>query len=167
MDLAGVFARTLLVDNGAVGAHFGALAALYTLGFVNVGVKVLVKGDGAYPASVLTAVGNAATAGVADIVAGHGALVAGNVDHFNDIGVVFIAAHGQLDALFHNGPLFVDAAAHGGFLLDDQLGDFRIGVQQTVLKGITGNLTKNLIFQVLYLGIKFSVFHGNCGHMFS
>ena len=72
---------------GAVGAHFGALAALYTLGFVNVGMEVLVKGDGAYPASVLTAVGNAATASVTDIVAGHGALVAGNVDHFDDIGL--------------------------------------------------------------------------------
>ena len=55
-NLAGVLAGALLVDDGAVGADLGALATLYALGFVNVGMQVLVKGDGPPPAGVLAAV---------------------------------------------------------------------------------------------------------------
>ena len=150
-----------MVDDGAVRANLGALAALYTLGFVNVGTQMLVKGNGAPAAGVLAAMGNTAPAGVADIVAGHGAFIAGNINDFDDVGVVLVPAHSQLDPLLHHGALLVDAAPHGGLLLDNQLGNLGIGVQQPVLKGVAGNLPQHLVLQVLNLGVELSVFNGN------
>ncbi|CCX36779.1 putative uncharacterized protein [Clostridium sp. CAG:1013] len=163
-DLAGVLTGTLLVDNGAVRAHLSALAALHALGFVDMSPQMLVKSDGSYAASVLAPVSNTAPAGVADIVTGHGALIASDVDDLDDVGVLLIAAHSHLDTLSHDGALFVDAAPHSGLFLHDELGDLGIGVQQPVLKSVPGYLAEHLVFEILYLGVKFSVLNGLCGH---
>ena len=64
LDLAGVLAGALAVDDGAVGADLGALAALHALCLVDVRYVMRVEGDRAPAADVLAAVRETAAAGV-------------------------------------------------------------------------------------------------------
>ena len=123
LDLAGVDARALLRDDGSVRACLGTLAALDALALVD---DRLVVDDlnGSPRAYLLAAVYDAAAAGGRDEDAADGAFVAGDVDDLDDVGVIFIPAEGELDALLHDGSLLVNAAAHrrfgagGNFLRD-------------------------------------------------
>ena len=99
VNLAGVFAGTLVLVYGVIRAGFGTEAAFHALALVDVGLLIPVKGDGAPLTRLFTPVGNAAPAGCGNFVAGDGALVAGNVDGFDNIGVVMAATHGQLHPL--------------------------------------------------------------------
>ena len=62
--------------------------------------------DGVARADLLAAVNDAAAAGGRHEDAADGAFVAGDVDHLDDVGVVFVPAQGKLDALLHDGALF-------------------------------------------------------------
>ena len=145
--LAGHLAGALAVHNGGIGADLGALAALHALGFVDVRHMVVVKRDGAPLAHVLTAVGQAPPAGVGDLVPSSRALIAGNVNDLDNVGVVGMAAHGHLHPFGQNGPLLVHAAAHGGlFAGNDGLGNVHHVLQEFILPGKPGGLPKDLVF---------------------
>ena len=117
---------------------------------------VLVERDGAAAAHVLAAVRKAAAARLGDDMAADRALVAGDLDDFDDIRIMLVAAHCELDALLHDRALLIDTAAHRRLILDDQLRDLVVCSEEIILKPIPRNLAQYLVFQVLYLGIKFS-----------
>ena len=84
---------------------------------VDVGLMVLVKGDGAARAGGWRSGARCSRGSRAvTLVAADGALVAGDADDLDDVGVLLVAAHGELHALGHDGALLVDAAAHGRLL---------------------------------------------------
>ena len=157
LDLAGVLAGALAVDDRAEGADLRALAALHALGLVDMGHMVVVEGDGLALAHVLAAVGQAATAGARHLIARSRALIAGDVDHLDDVGVLLVAAHGQLHALAQDGPLLVHAAAHGGHLAGhDGLGDLQHLFGGQAVPRAAGHLTQHLVLQILHLCVKLS-----------
>ena len=112
LDLAGRYARALLMQDRPVRARLRAFAALDALGFI---YHRLVVDDlnGIARADFLAAVHDAAAAGGSYEDAADGAFVAGDVDDFHDVGVVFVAAEREFDALLHDGALLEDTAAHG------------------------------------------------------
>ena len=98
-DLAGVLAGALAVVYSGVWADGGALAAVDALALVNVRVVELIVRYRAARAGVLAAVRDAAAAGLRHGVAPGRAVVAGDVERFNDVRVVPVPARGELDAL--------------------------------------------------------------------
>ena len=161
LNLAGLFARTLLVDDGAVRAYLCALAALYALRLIDVRLLLLIKRDGAAAAYVLAAVCKTTAAGLCDDMAADRAFVAGDINDLNHVGVVLIAAHGYLDALGQDRALLVYAAAHrrrlaGDYFLRDVKECFiEIGVPRMLC-----DRAQNLIFEMLDLSIEFvHLFH--------
>ena len=120
---------------------------------------VFIKADCAAAAHILAAVRQAPAAGVCHFIAAHRALVAGDVDDLDHVGVVGAAAHGQFDALGQDGALLVYAAAHGGLLArHNDLGNIQHVFQQRILPRLPRHLAQHLIFEVLYLGIELT--HG-------
>ena len=159
LNLAGLFARTLLVDDGAVRAYLGAGAALLALALVDVRHMVGVKGERAEAAHILAPVRKASAARRRDLVTADRAFVAGDINDLNHVGVVLIAAHGYLDALGQDRALLVYTAAHGRDLArDDGLGNVDRAFRQTVCPCFPRDFPQDLIFQMLYLCIKLS--HG-------
>ena len=59
---------------------------------------IFVEGDRAESADVLATVRKATAAGVSDFVAAHRTFVAGDIDNFYDVGVLFVAAHSEFHA---------------------------------------------------------------------
>ena len=114
LDLAGVLAGTLTADDSGVGADLCTGTAFLALSLVDVSDMMLVERDGAEAADVLAAVCKAAAAGVGDFVSAHRALVAGDLDDLDDVGVILVSAHSELYSLSENGALLIDAAAHCG-----------------------------------------------------
>ena len=155
LDLAGVLARTGMMDDGRVGADLRAHAALNALVLVDVGHVVVVKVDRAAAADVLAAVHQAALAHARNLIAGGGTFVTGDIEHADH--VFAHSAHGLLDALNQNGPLFVHAAAHGGLGAGhDLFGQVQHVDGQGVAPGGGCHLPQNVVFEELYLGIKFA-----------
>ena len=153
--LAGVLAGALSVVDSAVGAGLRAQAAVDALAFINIRVVELVVRYRAAAAGILTAVGKTAAI-LRDGVAARRAVVAGDVDGLDDVGVVLIPAGGHFDALSKYGALFIDAAAHRRHLAgDDLLGDIKAGAVKVALPSVLGNGAQDLVFQMLHLCIKF------------
>ncbi len=143
--------------NGAVRADLGAGAALLALALVDMCHVVFVKGECTEAAHILAPVGKAPAARRRDLVAADRALIAGNVDNLNHVGVVLVAAHGNLDALGQNGALLVYAAAHGrNFARHDGLGNIDCALRQAVCPCLPRDFPQDLVLQMLYLGIKLS-----------
>ncbi len=113
LGLAGLDAGPLQPQYRAVGAGLRAAAALHALVLVDGGVAVE-DAYGVLRAGVHAVVGDAAAAGLGDGDAVHRALVAGDGQHLHHVGVARVAAQRQLHTLVDDGPLLVDAAAHGG-----------------------------------------------------
>ena len=114
-----------------------------------------VEGDRAPAAYILAAVSQTAAAGVGDFVAAYGALITGNVDDLDHIGIGTVAAHGQTNAFRQDGALLVNTAAHGGLSPgNDRLGDIQHMFHQRAVPRLPGHLTQHLVFQMLYFGIK-------------
>ncbi|CDC60546.1 unknown [Clostridium sp. CAG:448] len=156
---AGGFARTLVVPDCAVGANLGTGTAFLTLGLIDMRHMVLIKHDGAEFTHVLATVRQASAAGVCHFIPADRAFVAGNIDDLNHIRVVLVAAHCDLHTLGKNCAFLIDAAPHGRRLAgDDGLGNVNGGFRQAICPCLSGNLPQNLVFQVLYLGIKLSHF---------
>ena len=134
----GVHAAGLLtgpgeLDDGVIGAGVPALAALDALALVDAGPAGTVYVDGALGAGVLTVAGQAALAGIGDLVVGGGAGVAGVLDDVDQRRVVVFLgdsaflhafgqngmlrhgaqgqAHGKADTLTHDGALQKDGIA--------------------------------------------------------
>src|SRR5699024_5130006 len=105
-------------------------AAFDALVRIDVRLLVLVEADGPARAGGGAAVRQAAAAGVRHLIGGDGTFVAGDADDLDGVGVILVAAHGELQPLGHDGALFVNAAAHGRLRAGrDDLGDFRKAVQ--------------------------------------
>ena len=68
--------------------------------------------DGAGRADFHAFVVDAAAAGGGDEIPVDGALVARDRQRLYDVGIVFVAAHRELDALFQDGALLINAAPH-------------------------------------------------------
>ena len=114
-----------------------------------------VEADGAPAAYILAAVSQTAAAGVGDFIAAYRALVAGNIDDLDHIGVGTVAAHRQTDALRQDGALLIHAAAHGRLCTgNDILGNIQHVFHQRAVPGLPGHLPQYLVFQMLYFGIK-------------
>ena len=107
-------------------------------------------------ANVLAAMGDASPAGIRDYVAADRTFITGNIDDLDDIGVVFVTAHRELDTLRQDRPFFIYATAHGRFRAGrDLFGNITDAVKQTVLKRRTRNLAQNFVFDQLNFGVKF------------
>src|SRR5699024_3011412 len=142
---AGSGAGTLGLDDGVVGAHVHAAAALDALLLVDGGTAGL-PDDGVLGAHLHAGVGQAALAQVRDLDHLFGATVAGELDDVDQRGVVVLVgdvgvlqdrdhavvlvhaaggqADGQADALLNDGPLQEDVLAKFALLAgDDLIGD--------------------------------------------
>ena len=107
-------------------------------------------------AHVLAAMGNTPAAGIRDYVAADRTFVTGNIDDLDDIGVVFVTAHRELDTLRQDRPFFIYAAAHGRFRAGRNLfRNITDAVKQTILKRRARNLTQDFVFNQLNFGVKF------------
>lgn len=111
LDLARSDARPLLRDDGAVRARLRAFPAFDALALVDDRLSVDDL-NGVLRASLLTAVYDTAAAGRRDEHAPDGTFVAGDVDDFHHVGIVFIAAERQFDTFLHDGALLIDTTAH-------------------------------------------------------
>ena len=120
---------------------------------------VFIKADCAAAAYILAAVRQASATSIRHLKAAGWALVAGDVDDLDHIGVGTVAAHGQTNAFRQDGALLVHAAAHGGLLAGhNDLGNIQHVFQQRILPRLPRHLAQHLIFEVLYLGIELT--HG-------
>ena len=146
-DLASVFARTFVIDDCAVRADFCACAALFALGFVDMRNVLSVKRDCAELAHVFATMRQA---GLRNFIAAHRALVASDVDDFDDVGIFFVAAHCELDALCQNGALFVHATTHGGdFARHDAFGDVDGSLAELAIPCFFCHFAKHFVFEML------------------
>ena len=119
----------------------------------------MVEGDGVLAAGVLAAVRKTPAAGVGHFIAARRAVVARDVDDFDDVGVAAVAAHGELDPLRDDGALLIHAAAHGGHVArDDGLGDVRDVLQQIPPPRAARDFAQHLILQILYFCVECSAF---------
>ena len=158
-DLAGILTGTLAVGDRGKGADLRTLTALHALGFINVRHMVVVKGDRAALADVLTAVCKASATGIGDFIAGSRALVAGDLDDLDHMLTVIGASHGDLHALAEDRTLLVHATAHGRLLAGhDLLRNIERILQQSSVPCLARDFAQDLVFEVLYFGIKLS--HG-------
>ena len=142
---AGCSAGTLGLDDGVVGAHADAAAALDALVLIDDGTAAL-PCDGLLGAHFHTGVGKAALTQVGDLDQLFRAAVAGKLDHVHQRGIIILIgdgsilqtgddavvlvhaaggqAHGQTDALLNDGALQEDVLAQLAFLAgDDGVGD--------------------------------------------
>ena len=88
-----------------------------------------------------------AAAGVCDLVAAHRTFVARGFDDLDNVRVVPVAAHCQLDAVAENGAFFIDAAAHGRcFAGNDDLRNVHDIFRERAVPRKPRDLTQNLIF---------------------
>ena len=93
--MAGILTGTLTADDRRVGADLSASSALLTLGLVNMSYVVKIKGDGTEFTNILTAMCKTATAGVSNPVTADRALIAGNINNLNDVGIFLITAQSK------------------------------------------------------------------------
>ena len=155
-DLACILARSCAIDNGGIRADLCTGTAFHTLGFINHSNMIFVKRDCTALTDVLTAMCKTASAGVGDFITADRTFITGNVDHFNDIGIILITAHGKLDTLTEDGTFFIYTTAHRRLIAgNDLLGNVKNVLRKTVVPCVTRNLTQNLIFQMLNFGVKF------------
>ncbi|MPN12196.1 hypothetical protein SDC9_159508 [bioreactor metagenome] len=90
--------------------------------------------------------GNTAAAGVCHLKTTHGALVAGDLNDLNDVGILFIAAHGQFDAFMDDGFFLVDTAAHGGFGTGhNDARDITVSLQKVIFESVASHLAQDFV----------------------
>ena len=97
--LAGTNTGSFKILDRAVGADLCALPAFYAFAFIDMRLLLMIKGNGSSFADILASMRKAAPAGLGYFIAAHRALIAGNIDHFDDIRVVFISAHRNFNPL--------------------------------------------------------------------
>jgi hypothetical protein len=156
LDFARALARADVVRDGAIGTDFGTEPALHAFTLVDTSFLVDAEVDRSSTAHFLTAMRDAAAANVRYFITSDGALVAGEVHDLNDIGVVLVSAHSQLDSLRQNRPLFIDATPHCRMRpRRDAFWNIGNVLKQIASKGMPRNLAQNLILQMLYLCVEF------------
>ena len=105
------YARTVLFDNRTVGTSLSTFAALDALLFIDDRFLVHDR-DRAARANVLTTMNDTSAACGSNENSVDRALVAGNVDDFDDVRVRFISAERKFDTLLKYRAFLVDAATH-------------------------------------------------------
>ncbi len=121
---------------------------------------MLVETNGVHVAGLLATMGQTPTASVAYLHAANRAFIASGIDDFQNVFVVFVATHGEFDAIGGNSSFFINATPHRrsgtrGYFLRD-IGD--ILLQSTVIVAFR-HFLKNMVFEFLHLGIEFQ--HGH------
>ena len=175
---AGHGAGPLLDDDGLVGAHVGAPAALDALVLVDVGAAVVpIQLDGVLGAHLLTGVGQAALAALGDQHLLLRAAVAGELDHVDQRrGVVGLRpvgglnivgeggvlrraaagqAHGQAQPLAHDGPLQKHVVAEVAHLAGNDLVGERLDAlvhRPLGVVGHAGHLAEDPVANLLNTG---------------
>ena len=76
---------------------------------------VIFNRDRAARTDLLAAVSNTAAAVRTDGITADRALIAGDIQNLNDIGILLIPTHCAMYPLAENGAFFVNTAAHSGF----------------------------------------------------
>ena len=157
--LTSVLARTLTVYDSGEGTNLRARAALLTLGFVNVSNVVGIERDSTELTNVLATVCKTAAASVGNLVSAYGTLITCELNNLDNVGVVLIAAHSNLYSLGNDSTLLVNTAT-GGCLLtgNDGLRHVEEVLNKLVIPSKPCNLTKHLVFQMLYFSVKFAHF---------
>ena len=121
---------------------------------------LVIKGNGPFGADILTAVSQAATAGIGHTVTGRRAFVTGDFEYLYDIRVLLVTAHGKMDALCEYRPFLINTASHGRFFTrNNGLGDFHHIFEKGIIPGSGCNFPEYLVFQMLYFCIKLSHNH--------
>ena len=93
-------------------------------------------------AGIFAAVSKAAAAGISDLIARSGTLVTRDVDNLDNVGIILLSAHSNLNALRKYCALLVYAAAHRGSLSRyDYLGDIKHIVKQGIVPRLTCNFS--------------------------
>ena len=150
-------AGALAVSDRGIRADLGALTTFNTLAFINMCHMVVVKGNCAAFANILTAVRQTAAAGIRDLITGGGTFVTGDVDYLYYVLAFRVAAHSDFNTLGEDCPLFLYATAHGRrFAGNDNFRNIQYILQQRIIPRLTSDLAQYLVFQILHLGIKFS-----------
>ena len=109
-----------------------------------------VKRDCTEFAGVFATVCKTAAASLCDFVSAHRALVASNVDDFDDVGIFLISAHCKFDALCQNCAFFVNATTHGwDFARHDTFGNVDRGLSESVRPRFPCDFAKHFIFEML------------------
>jgi hypothetical protein len=85
------------------------------------GNVIVIEGDRPEPTNILATVSEASAAGVGNLKAANRTLVTGYIDNLNDIGIILITAHGNLNALTKYSTFLVNTAAHCCFLAGSKL----------------------------------------------
>ena len=154
LHFARIDARALLVYDRPVRAGLGAFAAFDALAFIH--DRLVVDDlDGVFRADLLTAVHDAAAAGGRDEYAADRALVAGDIDHLDDVRIVLVPAQRKFDALLHDGALFENTAAHRRLGPGrDLFGDVDINVVVAMFVFVADDRLQNVVFEFLYGGIE-------------
>jgi hypothetical protein len=80
------------------------------------GNVVVIERNRAKLTNILATVSETSAAGIGYFKSSNRTLVTGYVNDLNNIGIVFITAHGNLDTLTKYGALLVNAATHCCFL---------------------------------------------------
>ena len=97
------------------------------------------------------------SASVRDFISANGALIAGNINNLDNVRIILVSAHRKVYALLENGSFLINAATHcRSFSRNDYFRDIVKVFVQSVFPCLSGNLSQNLVFQMLYLCVKFS-----------
>ena len=117
---------------------------------------VYVKRNRAETAGVFATMRQTTAARRSNFVTVYGAFVAGYIYNLNDVLIVFIAAHGEFDALGKYRPFLIYAAAHGrNFAGNDYLGNVYGVFSQSTRPRLTRDFAQDFVFKVLNLRIEF------------
>lgn len=99
--------------------------------------------------------GDAAPAGIRNLKASDRTFVTGDIEDLNDIGVILITSHGQINPFVYDGALLIDTAAHRSLRsCDNHLWDFIYGMMQIILESASCDLPQHMILQMLDFRVK-------------
>ena len=111
-------------------------------------------GDGIFGTHLLAGVHQTTAAHIGDYHAASGTFVAGFVEYLHHIGVVLVAAHGQMHTVHKHGTFLVYAASGVGLGTGGNGARYGICIFQTTLVGPFDDLLEHLVFNPLYVSIK-------------
>ena len=98
VHFAGNFTRTVAGSDGAVRTYCRTFSAFFAFVGIYMSFLVGIEGNRTEIAGFFASVSNTSAAGIGYGIATDRTLVTGDVKNFNDIGIVFVAAHCQLDS---------------------------------------------------------------------
>ena len=116
-----VVTRTLTANDCGIRTNLGARAALLTFGFINMRYVVRVKGNRAELTNVLTAVRKTSSASVGDFITAHRTLVASDLDYLDDVRILSVSAHRELNTFSKDRSFFIHTATHRRLIAGNDL----------------------------------------------